>query len=112
MVMKKGIGLKDKIEMTRHMQTSIGHSINTNPKNNTCNTLIIVVVSHKIIQTKEEKMADPAKFKSVSVSISTYKILRYLGDGKITDADLTVSKTIESLAKKEGKKHGYKNGKA
>ena len=31
---------------------------------------------------------------------------------KITDADLTVSKTIESLAKKEGKKHGYKNGKA
>jgi len=32
-------------------------------------------------------MADPAKFKSVSVS-------------------------IESLAKKEGKKHGYKNGKA
>ena len=57
-------------------------------------------------------MADPAKFKSVSVSIATYKILRYLGDGKITDADLTVSKPIESLAKKEGKKHGYKNGKA
>ena len=56
-------------------------------------------------------MADPAKFKSVSVSIATYKILRYLGEGKITDADLTVSKTIESLAKKEGKKHGYKNGK-
>ena len=48
-------------------------------------------------------MADPAKFKSVSVSIATYKILKYLGDGKITDADLTVSKTIESLAKKEGK---------
>ena len=43
--------------------------------------------------------------------IATYKILRYLGDGKITDADLTVSKTIESLAKKESKKHGYKNGK-
>ena len=49
-------------------------------------------------------MADPAKFKSVSVSIATYKVLKYLGDGKITDADLTVSKTIESLAKKEGKK--------
>ena len=57
-------------------------------------------------------MADPAKFKSVSVSIATYKILKYLGDGKITDADLTVSKTIESLAKKESKRHGYKNGKA
>ena len=59
-------------------------------------------------------MADPNKYKSLSVnkSIATYKILKYLGDGKITDADLTVSKTIESLAKKEGKKHGYKNGKA
>ena len=57
-------------------------------------------------------MADPAKFKSVSVSVATYKVLKFLGDGKITDADLTVSKTIESLAKKEGKKYGYKNGKA
>jgi pterin-4a-carbinolamine dehydratase len=56
-------------------------------------------------------MADPAKFKSVSVSTSTYKILKFLSDGKITDADLTVSKTIESLAKKESKRHGYKNGK-
>ena len=56
-------------------------------------------------------MADPAKFKSVSVSISTYKILKYLGDEKITDANLTISKTIESLAKKESKRHGYKNGK-
>lgn len=33
MAIKKGIGLKDKIEITRHMQTSIGHSTNTNPKN-------------------------------------------------------------------------------
>jgi|TARA_B110000977_G_scaffold17207_1_gene20951 hypothetical protein len=57
-------------------------------------------------------MADPAKFKSVSVSTSTYKILKFLSDGKITDADLTVSKTIESLAKKESKRHGYKNGKS
>ena len=57
-------------------------------------------------------MADPAKFKSVSVSVATYKVLKFLGDGKITDADLTVSKTIESLAKKEGKRHGYKNGKS
>ena len=40
-------------------------------------------------------MADPAKFKSVSVSVSTYKILKYLGDGKITDADLTVRKQLK-----------------
>jgi hypothetical protein len=32
-------------------------------------------------------MADPAKFKSVSVSVATYKVLKFLGDGKITDAD-------------------------
>ena len=57
-------------------------------------------------------MADPAKFKSVSVSIQTYKVLNFLRQGKITDADLTISKAIESLAKKEGKKHGYKNGKS
>ena len=56
-------------------------------------------------------MADPAKFKSVSVTTETYKILDFLRQGKITDADLTISKTIESLAKKESKKHGYKNGK-
>ena len=57
-------------------------------------------------------MANPAKFKSVSVSTATYKILKFLRQGKIIDADLTVSKTIESLAKKESKKHGYKNGKS
>ena len=56
-------------------------------------------------------MADPAKFKSVSVTTDTYKILDFLRQGKITDADLTISKTIESIAKKESKKHGYKNGK-
>ena len=52
-------------------------------------------------------MADPLKFKSVSVTTSTYKILEFLRKGKITDADLTISKTIESIAKKEAKKHGY-----
>jgi hypothetical protein len=57
-------------------------------------------------------MADPAKFKSVSVTTETYKILDFLRQGKITDADLTISKTIESIAKKESKRHGYKNGKA
>ena len=54
-------------------------------------------------------MADPAKFKSVSVSVATYKVLKFLGAGKVTNADLTVSKIIEILAKKESKKHGYKN---
>ena len=57
-------------------------------------------------------MANPLNFKSISVSMSTYKILKFLSAGKITDADLTISKTIESIAKKESKKHGYKNGKS
>tara|TARA_R110000824_G_scaffold22105_1_gene81473 strand:- start:224 stop:397 length:174 start_codon:yes stop_codon:yes gene_type:complete len=57
-------------------------------------------------------MANPKFFKSISVSKETYNILCFLKKGKITDADLTISKTIESLAKKESKKHGYKNGKA
>lgn len=56
-------------------------------------------------------MADPNKFKSVSVPVKTYKMLNFLAQGKITDADLTISKTIEVLATKEAKRNGYKNGK-
>ena len=48
-------------------------------------------------------MADPLKFKSVSVSFKTYQILDWLRKGKINDAELTISKTIESLAKKKAK---------
>jgi len=48
-------------------------------------------------------MADPLKFKSVSVSFKTYQILDWLRKGKITDAELTISKAIESLAKKKAK---------
>jgi hypothetical protein len=57
-------------------------------------------------------MADPNKFKSVSVPIETYKKLRFLAAGKFVDAELTVSKTIEALATRAAKKLGYKNGKA
>ena len=57
-------------------------------------------------------MANPKNFKSVSVSIETYNLLSWLSKGKIIDADLTISKTIESITKKETKKQGYKNGKA
>ena len=57
-------------------------------------------------------MADPNKFKSVSVPIDTYRKLEFLANGKFLDAKLTISKTIELLAKKEGKKNGYKNGKS
>ena len=56
-------------------------------------------------------MADPNKFKSVSVPIDTYKKLNYLADGKFLDAQLTISKKIEELASRAEKKLGYKNGK-
>lgn len=55
-------------------------------------------------------MADPNKFKSVSVKIDTYHKILFLKD-KFLDADLTVSKTIEALANRAAKKFGYKNGK-
>jgi len=55
-------------------------------------------------------MADPNKFKSVSVPIKTYQMLNFLAKGVITSAELTISKTIEVLATKESKKNGYKNG--
>jgi len=56
-------------------------------------------------------MADTTKFKSVSVSMKTYKILVFLSKNKLTNADLTISKSIELMSTKEAKKHGYKNGK-
>ena len=56
-------------------------------------------------------MADPNKFKSVSVPIDTYRKLSYLADGKFLDAKLTISKTIEALTTRAAKKTGYKNGK-
>jgi hypothetical protein len=65
-----------------------------------------------MIINKRRKMADPNKFKSVSVPIDTYKKLSYLADGKFLDAKLTISKTIEALATRAAKKTGYKNGKA
>ena len=48
-------------------------------------------------------MSDPLKFKSVSVSFKTYQILDWLRKGKINEAELTISKAIESLAKKKAK---------
>ena len=48
-------------------------------------------------------MADSLKFKSVSVSFKTYQILDWLRKGKINEAELTISKAIESLAKKKAK---------
>ena len=45
-------------------------------------------------------MADNTKFKSVSVAIGNYNKLVELSKGKITTANLSISKTIESLVTK------------
>ena len=55
-------------------------------------------------------MADPNKYKSVSVNIKAYNALSYL-KGKLTDADLSISKVIEHLAIKNARSKGYRNGK-
>ena len=55
-------------------------------------------------------MADPNKYKSVSVNIRAYNALSYL-TGKLTDADLSISKVIEHLAIKNARSKGYRNGK-
>jgi ferritin len=53
-------------------------------------------------------MPDTQKYKSVSVPNNTYKMLVELSK-EIFEAPLTISKTIEYLARKETKK---KNGKS
>jgi len=55
-------------------------------------------------------MADPNKYKSVSVPIKTYKMLNFLAKGKMADFDITISKTIDLLATKTAKERGYKSG--
>ena len=55
-------------------------------------------------------MADPNKYKSVSVNMKAYNALIYL-TGKYTDAELSISKVIEHLAIKNARSKGYKNGK-
>ena len=61
---------------------------------------------------KEKKMADPNKYKSVSVPIKTYQMLTFLAKGKMANFDITISKTIDLLATKQAKAKGYKNGKS
>ena len=44
-------------------------------------------------------MADPNKYKSVSIPRDTYETLDWLRKGNIINAELTFSKVIEYLAK-------------
>ena len=48
-------------------------------------------------------MADPNKYKSVSIPRDTYETLEWLRKGNIINAELTFSKVIEYLAKSKMK---------
>ena len=53
-------------------------------------------------------MADPNKYKSVSIPRDTYESLEWLRKGNIINAELTFSKVIEYLAKSKIKEIQHK----
>ena len=53
-------------------------------------------------------MADPNKYKSVSIPRDTYETLEWLRKGNIINAELTFSKVIEYLAKSKIKEIQHK----
>ena len=54
-------------------------------------------------------MADPNKYKSVSIPRDTYETLEWLRKGNIIQAELTFSKVIEYLAKSKIEEIQHKN---
>lgn len=54
-------------------------------------------------------MADPNKYKSVSIPRDTYETLEWLRKGNIINAELTFSKVIEYLAKSKIKEIQHKS---
>ena len=54
-------------------------------------------------------MADPNKYKSVSIPRDTYETLEWLRKGNIINAELTFSKVIEYLAKSKIKEIKHKS---
>ena len=53
---------------------------------------------------KGNNMTDMSKYKNVSLSKETYKILEPLSKVLLPDAQLSISKTIESIANEKAKK--------
>ena len=49
-------------------------------------------------------MTDMSKYKNVSLSKETYKVLEQLSKVILPDAKLSISKTIESIANEKAKK--------
>ena len=53
---------------------------------------------------KGTRMTDMSKYKNVSLTKQTYKILEALSKVLLPDAKLSVAKTIESIANEKAKK--------
>jgi len=53
---------------------------------------------------KENTMTDMSKYKNVSLTKETYKVLEALSKVLLPDAKLSVAKTIESIANEKAKK--------
>ena len=53
-------------------------------------------------------MTDMTKYKNVSLSKETYKVLEALSKVILPDAKLSVSKTIEAIANEKAKKYNGK----
>ena len=49
-------------------------------------------------------MTDMSKYKNVSLSKETYKVLEQLSKVRLPDAKLSVAKTIETLANEKARK--------
>ena len=57
-----------------------------------------------IIKNERKRMTDMSKYKNVSLTKETYKILESLSKVLLPDAKLSISKTIEAIANEKAKK--------
>jgi hypothetical protein len=58
----------------------------------------------QLLKWKETSMTDMSKYKNVSLSKETYKVLEQLSKVILPDAKLSVAKTIEAIANEKAKK--------
>ena len=59
---------------------------------------------YELLKWKETRMTDMSKYKNVSLTKETYKILESLSKILLPDAKLSIAKTIESIANEKAKK--------
>jgi len=65
-------------------------------------TILYIIVNLKKYERK--RMTDMNKYKNVSLTKETYKILETLSKVLLPDAKLSIAKTIEAIANEKAKK--------